>query len=117
MRTSWLLFLLCLGTACNESGAVISSVDDDGGSPSLSSGGVDCTNGPNFTGCPCKAGETRACYTGPAATRGMGSCKDGTQTCASQGGENPTFAFGACVGETLPSAADACTGDAGSMED
>ncbi|MGI5862952.1 MAG: MopE-related protein, partial [Myxococcales bacterium] len=42
----------------------------------------------------------RACYTGPAATSGIGQCSPGTQTCAA--GE-----WGACEGQTLP-AAESC---------
>jgi Notch-like protein len=37
----------------------------------------------------------QACYTGPAATRTVGTCRDGSQTC--------TFgAFGTCTGQVLP---------------
>ena len=39
----------------------------------------------------------RACYTGPANTRAVGACRDGTQYCA--GGT-----FTACMGQVLPSA-------------
>ena len=69
-------------------------------------GGIDCTNGPNFTDCPCTAGETKACYTGPAATRGVGACKDGVQTCAEH--QELHYSFGACAGETLPTATETC---------
>jgi hypothetical protein len=48
--------------------------------------------------CVCKPGETRACYTGPAATRNKGACKDGTQTCHESG---HTWQK-ACPGEVLP---------------
>ncbi|APR76020.1 Hypothetical protein A7982_01367 [Minicystis rosea] len=64
-------------------------------------GGVDCTNGPDFTDCPCNPGEAKACYTGPASTRGVGACKDGVQTCTEQ--QEFRYAFGPCTGETLPS--------------
>ena len=43
----------------------------------------------------CQDGQTRACYTGSAATQDRGSCKSGVETC--QGGK-----WGACVGEVLP---------------
>ena len=32
-------------------------------------------------GCACTAGAMRACYDGPASTRGVGVCADGAQTC------------------------------------
>ena len=76
--------------------------------------GVDCALGPNFTDCPCSAGETKACYTGAAATRGVGACQDGVQTCEQK--QELHFSFGPCVGETLPAPAQcdgldhACTG-------
>ncbi len=44
----------------------------------------------------------RACYTGPAGTRAIGACHDGTQRCA--GG-----AFSACAGEALPTT-ERCNG-------
>ena len=46
----------------------------------------------------CTAGNTQACYSGPAGTQGVGICKAGTQTCGSDG------TFGTCIGEVLPSA-------------
>jgi hypothetical protein len=53
-------------------------------------------------GCTCVDGSTQACYTAGAQTKGVGECKDGTQTCA--GGQ-----WGACEGEVLP-ADEACDG-------
>jgi len=49
-------------------------------------------------GCACKPGESRSCYTGPAATRSIGQCKDGAQTCNASGTEWTT----GCAGEVLP---------------
>jgi hypothetical protein len=43
-------------------------------------------------GCGCRAGETRACYSGRAGTMGVGKCVAGMQTCTNG-------AFGACTGE------------------
>jgi hypothetical protein len=60
--------------------------------------GADCEGG---TG-NCSAGDSRSCYTGPAATQGVGACADGTQSCV--GGT-----WGSCQGETLP-AAEQCNG-------
>ncbi len=53
----------------------------------------DCTGGIDDNG----AGGSlaQACYTGSLATRNVGVCSDGTQTCGSG-------SWGSCVGETLP---------------
>ena len=48
-------------------------------------------------GCECQAGETQSCYSGPANTANVGSCKTGTQTC-----DGATNTFGPCMGEVLP---------------
>jgi WD40 repeat protein len=44
--------------------------------------------------CPCKAGNTRQCYTQPFGNPGKGICKYGTQTC------KPDSSWGACTGDT-----------------
>ncbi len=36
-------------------------------------------------GCDCNPGQTRSCYTGPTGTAGKGNCKEGSQTCDSNG--------------------------------
>jgi hypothetical protein len=41
-------------------------------------------NGIADEGCPCSTGATRPCYTGPAPTRGIGICADGTQPCVDE---------------------------------
>ena len=67
----------------------------DNATPSCAAGSL------NQTGCSCdKPDETRACYTGPTATRGIGACRDGTQTCAAAGEFGNAYTD--CVGETLP---------------
>jgi hypothetical protein len=43
------------------------------------------------------AGVTQACYEGPAGTQGIGACTGGVKTCNAQG-----TAFGACLGQVLP---------------
>jgi hypothetical protein len=45
----------------------------------------------------CTASQTQACYTGPAGTRGVGACRDGSRTCAADG-----FSWGPCTGSLLP---------------
>jgi hypothetical protein len=76
------------------------------GLPINGDGGVDCSNGPNYTGCSCKPGDVRACYTGPESTAGVGSCKGGTQTCVATSELN--YVFGDCEGQVLPSSSDSC---------
>jgi len=48
----------------------------------------------------CTGAETQPCYTGTTATRTVGACTDGLQTCANN-------AWGACSGEVLP-VAESC---------
>ncbi len=51
----------------------------------------------------CAPGTTRACYSGPSDTRGVGRCLAGVQVCS------PAGAFvGDCLGERTPSAVEAC---------
>jgi Notch-like protein len=52
--------------------------------------------------CACQPGATRACYSGPAGTQGVGLCRAGTQTCNADG-----LAWGSCRNEVLP-AAEVC---------
>ncbi|MDC3954665.1 MopE-related protein [Polyangium jinanense] len=53
-------------------------------------------------GCLCTPGNTMPCYTGPAGTKNVGICKEGTATCAPDG-----LSYGACAGQVLPQA-EAC---------
>jgi hypothetical protein len=48
-------------------------------------------------GCVCVPNSTKSCYTGPAGTVGVGTCKAGTQTCEMFGN-----AWGPCIGDVLP---------------
>ena len=67
---------------------------------------ADCAGNATFKkeGCPCRAGETAACWTGPAADRNVGDCHDGLQICTASG----EFAtWGACMGEELSCGTDA----------
>ena len=65
----------------------------------------DCDGNPN-TGCGCTVGMTRACYSGPSGTSGVGACRAGTQTCAAT---STGSAWGACTGEVVPTR-DTCDG-------
>jgi hypothetical protein len=51
-----------------------------------------------FGSCVCIPGSTQSCYTGPAGTVNVGSCKAGSQTCDPSG-----TAYGPCVGQVVPS--------------
>jgi hypothetical protein len=63
-------------------------------------------NGLVDEGCPCKAGATQACYTGPAGTRNKGVCQDGVENCAGNGASNYTWS-GQCAGAVNPGPAKA----------
>jgi hypothetical protein len=69
--------------------------------------GIDraCTGSPT-EGCECAAGATRPCYSGATGTRGVGACRDGTQSCVVAGGRSMWAA--ACAGEAVPAAAEVC---------
>ncbi len=47
-------------------------------------------------GCPCNAGQTRSCYSGPSGSAGRGTCRAGQQMC------NPDGTWGVCAGEVTP---------------
>jgi hypothetical protein len=49
--------------------------------------------------CECTPGTSQACYSGPPATRRVGLCRDGSQTCA---GSGEFGRWGACTGQVLP---------------
>jgi hypothetical protein len=54
--------------------------------------------------CDCSEGQTGPCYSGDPATRGVGACQDGQQTCGADG------KWGSCDGEVLPTS-EVCNGD------
>ncbi|MGC4117712.1 MAG: hypothetical protein QM765_24775 [Myxococcales bacterium] len=58
------------------------------------------------TGCVCGPGSVVSCYSGPAGTQGVGSCRPGQQTCNAQG-----TGYGPCVGEVLPGVETCLTPD------
>ncbi|MEM6296246.1 MAG: choice-of-anchor L domain-containing protein [Myxococcota bacterium] len=66
--------------------------------PGFSNCDGDMENGCEVEGdCACAAGETQSCYSGEAATRDVGACAAGTQTCNDAGD-----GWGPCEGEVLP---------------
>lgn len=64
-----------------------------------------CAGGPN-PGCACVIGQQASCYTGPAATQGVGTCSAGVKTCVATATGSE---WGPCVGEQLPEA-ERCDG-------
>lgn len=50
-----------------------------------------------FGPCTCTPGDTQECYTGPANTKGVGTCTAGVSTCLPDGAN-----WGPCVGEVTP---------------
>jgi len=60
-----------------------------------------CDQSSPFAVARCSGNETRACYSGPPGTLGIGQCRRGTQTCGGDG------ILGVCQGEVLP-ATDLC---------
>ena len=69
----------------------------------VTAGDDDCDGKVN-EGCACAPGATKACYSGPAGTVGVGVCKAGVQTCNADGS-----AYGPCAGEVLPGVEDCKT--------
>jgi hypothetical protein len=70
-------------------------VPDAGGGGGGGTGGM--TGGGGTGGGVCAPGATKPCYSGPAATEGVGLCKGGTMTCKPDG-----TGFSDCVGEMTP---------------
>ncbi len=58
-------------------------------------------------GCGCPVGERRDCYDGPAGTAGVGICRAGSQSCVATA---TSASWGACAGQVLPAAVNACDG-------
>jgi hypothetical protein len=86
--------------ACNTSGAVTPETTDGCSAASTTAADDDC-DGMIDEDCSCSPeGSTQECYTGSPATKDVGECLHGTQTCT--GGK-----FGACVGAIMP-AAETC---------
>ncbi|HJL18286.1 MAG TPA: FG-GAP-like repeat-containing protein [Sandaracinaceae bacterium LLY-WYZ-13_1] len=77
-------------------------VDDDG------DGRID-------EGCFCGPGESRACFTGPLASRGVGVCADGAQACVVSGDSSEWGTWGACEGATT-AGEEGCDGTDGDCD-
>ena len=74
--------------------------DGDGYGTGTGCAGADCDDADPLV----TSTASRACYSGPAATKNVGVCRTGTQTCAA--GSWPS----GCNGEVLPSG-EACNGE------
>ena len=97
---------LACAAGCGDPSSADSTTDGGGGDvqnvdsaeidgPLLRGDGGECL----AQGCPCSpAGATARCWTGPATSRGVGACRDGTTTCTARG-EFSTW--GPCLGEVL----------------
>jgi hypothetical protein len=74
-------------------------------------------------GCFCgTVGATRACYSADAATRNVGACKDGVQTCLSMSGGEFATKWGPCTEEVVPTVCTAqldarCVGKVGCADE
>ncbi len=89
----------CTGMSLPSYESCIGNVDTN------CNGKVGCVDPQCATSPSCKAcqtdGQTRPCYTGPAGTENVGTCKDGVQTCKSN-------EWGPCVGEVDPATENCC---------
>jgi hypothetical protein len=75
-------------------------------SPDLCDGVDRDCDGRADTGCDCTLGDTRACYSGPPGTAGVGICREGLSRCLPA---RPGSVWGPCEGEQLPER-DLCDG-------
>ena len=96
------VFMICAVAGCG--GSKDGGQGGAGGGSAMSAGGGSVNGGGGSDNGPCTAGQSRACYEGPAATLGVGICKAGTHTCKADGS-----GFGACEGQVLPKQEDCST--------
>lgn len=87
---------------CNDEGKLVGACVGEvlpGTESCYTSGDEDCNGQVNEGGggCSCNPGTSRDCYSGAAATLGMGACHGGMQQCNPDG-----LGFGACIGEVTP---------------
>ncbi|HWB73845.1 MAG TPA: choice-of-anchor L domain-containing protein [Nannocystaceae bacterium] len=106
-------------SAATTTSGVLDTSSSEGGEESSTaatgcSADEDCASDPAGPHCDpithtcggeCVPGDTRACYSGPPNTEGMGACVAGVQTC----GDDGTFALW-CEGEVVPDSND-CDSD------
>jgi hypothetical protein len=94
-----LMATLALAVACggSEGTGATSGGGAQGGSTSSVGGGGAGQGGDGGDATFCAAGESRACYEGPAGTEGVGTCVAGAEICSADGS-----AWGACEDHVLP---------------
>ena len=90
-------------TGCGAILGLDSFTEGTGGQGGSGSGGSIGTMSSGAGGALCTPGAVEACYDGPAATRGVGTCKDGKRTC-----KDDASGWGACADEVVP-AAEVCS--------
>jgi len=94
---------ICVVTVDNCVGGQDQTCTPKQGNPTEQCDGTDDNcDGQVDEGCSCTDGQTQSCYTGDPATKNVGACKAGTQTCS--GGK-----WGQCTGEVQP-ALEQCNG-------
>jgi hypothetical protein len=116
-RLALAAFGVGVAAACGGSSTAGIGPDDDAGGlgdarltndAGRLKGGVNCVDGPDYTGCACSGAEQKVCYTGPPSTLGVAPCAPGVQRCVAT--QEAQYAYGPCEGEVLPTAAAACDG-------
>ncbi len=84
----------CTGAVVPEDESCVTPDDDD----------CDGAQNEEDAGCLCSPGDSLDCYTGPAGTEAVGSCKPGSMTCNPDG-----LSYGACMGDAVPTLEDCAT--------
>ena len=93
------------GSADAREGDAVTEVCSDG----CGDGADDACDAAAGDACPCLPGATRSCYSGPAGTSGVGTCRPGTQACV-ETAPGVTYWSG-CTGEQRPGAEDCGDGE------
>jgi hypothetical protein len=106
MGNGWCFFLECsafiLLAGC-ESNADLFATGGAGGTSTSSSGGT-ASGGNGTGGSACVPNLVESCYSGPAETEGVGTCKAGLRACDAAG-----TGFGPCRGEVTPAREECAT--------
>jgi hypothetical protein len=118
---SFFLVIALVASACSAAMNIGENRDGGGAAPDSSRPGIvrteacgngidDDANGRIDDGCPCGPGQTQACFGGALATREVGACEDGIQTCrATPGSEWGDWGDSACEGDRV-AATEQCDG-------
>lgn len=87
------------GAEAGPGGTTVTTGSPDGASSGSSGGGEGMTSTTGSGNVVCVPGNVISCYSGPAATLGVGVCTGGEATCTADGA-----VYGPCVGQTTPGA-------------